>query len=498
MKNNPIYPLYRHISNRVPAPCRIGIFPVGLKKYWSQFPGLLDDLNRRVGIFVKRLGNDPDVQWVCAPMTDSAEAAFRTAEQLRAADCDLIFCYLATYAPAATVVPVVQSVNRPVFLVSLQPDARMEYDRATQYRQLLNDNCTSLPEIANGMIRVNHPPAGIVVGRLEDDLRAEVRIQTWVRLGKVLHALRGAVIGQMGHTYEGMLDMHTDPTLATRAFQCHVQMIEPEELLAEVKAVQSDAMRDKIHEVEGFFDFPGAGTDPHAGPVTREQLEYSSRVAVGLDRLVEKNHLRGLCYYYIGEPGGEIHRLIPGMIVGNSLLTARGIPVAGECDLKTCLAMLMMDRLGAGGSFSELHPLDFVDDFVLVGHDGPAHAAIADRKPVLRGLSLLHGKEGQGASVEFSLKAGPITIAGLTIDSDNRFKLALAEGESLKGATPATGNTNTRAKFRPDTATFIERWSMEGLTHHFATGIGHFAGELAQLAAILNIPSVNVTACLSN
>jgi L-arabinose isomerase len=486
------YENYANIANRVPLNCRIGVFPIGLEKYWNQFPGLLDELNEHVGNFVSQLKENPDIEVVLTPMVDSAEKAIEVGRQLQEANCDIIFCYLATYAPSATVVPVAQITGRPMVLICLQPDSCLDYERATMFRQLVNDNCTSLPEIANGLIRTRQKQAGIVVGKLYNDERARQKVNDWVRVARVIHSLRGSVIGQMGHTYEGMLDMHTDPTMAAGAFGCHVRMLETDDLLVEVKAAQPEEVEQKVQEIQEFFRFPGAGTDPHAGPVTQDQLEYSASVSVGLDNLIRKYGLTGLCYYYIGGEGTETRNLIPGMIVGNSLLTGRGIPVAGECDLKTCIAMLIMDRLGAGGSFCEFHPMDLDDDFVLVGHDGPAHVAIAEGKPILRGLSLLHGKEGQGASVEFGVKSGPITICGLTSDGNGRFKMVVAEGQSIEGLVPATGNTNTRGKFAPDTETFIENWSMEGPTHHFAAGIGHHAQVLKKVASVLDIDFVQV------
>ncbi len=104
-------------------------------------------------------------------------------------------------------------------------------------------------------------------------------------------------------------------------------------------------------------------------------------MAVGLDRLVADFELDALTYYYRGVDGNEAERLGAGVIVGNSLLTARGIPTAGEGDLKTNLAQLLLDRLGAGGSYTEYYALDFDEDFVLMGHDGPGHLAIAQEQP---------------------------------------------------------------------------------------------------------------------
>jgi L-arabinose isomerase len=143
--------------------------------------------------------------------------------------------------------------------------------------------------------------------------------------------------------------------------------------------------------------------------------------------------------------------------------------------------------VGAGGSFTELHPADFREDFVFLGHDGPGHVAISDEKPALRGLSLYHGKFGHGVSVEFKVKEGPITITGLTTDFDGRFKLIVAEGESIAGAIPATGNTNTRCRFRPDMPTFIERWSEAGPTHHFALGIGRHISVLRKVGKLTGL-----------
>jgi L-arabinose isomerase len=226
--------------------------------------------------------------------------------------------------------------------------------------------------------------------------------------------------------------------------------------------------------------------------VSEEALDWSARVAVGLDRLVADFGLTGLACYYRGLNNNEYERLAAGMIVGNSILTGRGVPVAGEADLKNCVAMLIMDRLGAGGSFAELHPMDLAQDFVLVGHDGPAHMAISDQKPILRGLSLYHGKRGAGASIEFKIRTGPMTILGVTQTYDGRFKMIAAEGESLPGPIPATGNTNTRGRFPPDACRFVERWASEGPTHHFALGIGHVARTLEKVATAAGCEFVRV------
>jgi L-arabinose isomerase len=180
--------------------------------------------------------------------------------------------------------------------------------------------------------------------------------------------------------------------------------------------------------------------------------------------------------------------------VGNSLLTAAGFPMCGESDLKTCVAMLIMDRLEIGGSFAEFHPVDFHEGFVLVGHDGPHHINIAEGKPVLRSLLKYHGKPGAGASVEFKIKEGPITMLSIGQTGQGKFKFVLAEGESVHGPIPATGNTSTRGYFQPDVRTFLKRWVAEGPTHHFALGVGHHAHSIAKIADVLGIESAIVTA----
>ncbi len=242
-----------------------------------------------------------------------------------------------------------------------------------------------------------------------------------------------------------------------------------------------------------MFDTPDPGADALATKLTEADLAAAARAAVALDKFVEEFHLDGLAYYYKGEAGSERERLAASLIVGNSLLTAGGFPMCGESDLKTCVAMLIMDRLDIGGSFAELHPVDFAGDFVLVGHDGPHHLAVADGRPKLRSLTKYHGKPGAGASVEFKLKEGPITMLGITSTFEGRFKFVIAEGESLAGPIPATGNTNTRGRFAPDVRSFLSAWIAEGPTHHFALGIGHEAATLARLGEALGIESVVVT-----
>ncbi len=168
---------------------------------------------------------------------------------------------------------------------------------------------------------------------------------------------------------------------------------------------------------------------------------------MALDRLVEKHQLGSMAYYYKGTGNTENEETISSIILGNSLLTAKGIPVAGEYEIKNAQAMKIMDGFNAGGSFTEYYAMDFKDDVVLMGHDGPGHIAIAEGKTKVRPLHMYHGKVGKGVSVEMSVKNGPVTLLSVVESRNGKLLLLVAEGESVPGPILQIGNTNSRYKF---------------------------------------------------
>lgn len=470
---------------------KVGVFGVGHPRYWIQFP----DLKRRLENYLKDFEEkvkEFNVEVVSAGLIDTPEKAHKAADLFSEQRVDLIFCNITTYARSHVLLPIAHKTKAHIVLVGLQPTSGMDYPKATTYELLANDVPTSLPEFSYALSRA-HITFSVIFGMLYEDERAFREIKEWAQVATVLHTLVNAHVGFMGHAFEGMLDMYSDPTMFQVYFPgMEIEMVEISDLKIRIDNVTQEEIELKKKEIRDFFTFPPPGADPITGPVSEENLNWSARVAVGLDKLVKDYHLDGLAYYYRGkcrkiDVGTEYEKIVPGMIVGNSLLTGKGIPVAGEGDLKMCVAMLIMDRFGVGGSFSELHPADFRGNFVLIGHDGPAHIAISDEKPILRGLTKLHGKYGYGASVEFKVRTGPMTILALTQTYDGKFKFVAAEGESLPGPIPATGNTNTRGRFPPDLVTFIERWTKAGPTHHFTLSVNHNISKIRKLAKALGI-----------
>lgn len=470
---------------------RIGVFGCGCWFYWDQFPGLKDRLLVHQAYFEDRL-RDNGVEVLSGGLVDTPDRAARTGESFRHQGVQFLICYMSTYAMSSTVLPVAQRAGVPMIIVSLQPNRAMDYEHGTTFMQLEHDNQTSLPEVCYALQRAGIEVPGLVVGTLHDEA-SWARVLDWCKVARAYTTLGNAHIGVMGHVYEGMLDMNSDPTTFDAHFGMHCEHLELDDLQARVDGVTEAEVQRKLEQIREGFAFPEPGSDPIAGPVNPDDLGWAARVACGLDRLVEDFRLTGLAYYYRGLAGNANERLASSLIVGSSLLIGQGIPIAGELDLKTCVAMLLLDRLGAGGSFAEIHPCDFESDIVLVGHDGPHHIALAQGRPVLRGLGLYHGKRGSGVSVEFQLKHGPVTCVGLTQTYDGRLKFVLAEGQSLPGPIPATGNTNTRCRFPPDVSRFIENWSLEGPTHHFALGLGRVAHLVEDLGRCWGIECVNVT-----
>ncbi len=459
-----------NIARRKPRTARVGIFGVGYFVYWDQFPGLLDELLAKLNVLDARV-RATGVEVFNYGMVDKAQDAYALVPRLKADNLDLIFCDMLTYATSATFGVIVRSLDVPIVLVALQPMAAMDYAKATTRMQLANDDFCSIPEFTGVAIRMGKRPPPIILGTLDNDPEAAAELAEWCDIAMALHDLRTARIGHFGHPIEHMLDMQTDQTALTASFGCHIVQTEADDLLRLERQVTALEIERKRAEILDLFDTPDPGADPVTRKLTPEHLETAARVAVTLDKFVAHHQLDGLAYYYEGEPGSALRSIVTNLIVGNSLLTAAGFPMCGESDLKTCIAMLLMDRLDIGGSFAEFHPIDFREGFVLVGHDGPHHINIAEGKPALRSLMKYHGKPGSGASVEFRIKDGPITMLSIGINAAGKFKFVLAEGQSMHGPIPATGNTNTRGFFLPDARTFLKRWVAAGPTHHFALGV---------------------------
>lgn len=459
----------------------VGLVAGGLGAYWPQFPDLLPQLRSSAAYVSDRLGSlDAEVVDV-GFISDATEAAL-AADRLQAAACDLIVCFLTTYMTATMVVPIAQRSSAPVLFINLQPSEAMDHATFGTGQWLAYCGCCPLPEMANAFER-----CGIefrsVSGYLREE-RAWRRIERWVKVAAVRKALKHGRHGLMGHLYPGMYDVSTDLTLVPAMLGGHVEVLEFDDLRVRVEQVTAPEVEGKLEQVRSIFDLDQSVQD--------EDLEWAAKVSVGLDHLVEDFALSSLAYYHRGLDGETHERLGAGMILGASLLTAGHVPACGEYELRASLAMLVMDRLGAGGSFTEMQALNFRDGVVEMGHDGPAHLAISERRPLLRGLGVFHGKRGWGVSVEFDVKHGPVTAFGITQLRSGKLRFVVSEGTVVGGPLLQIGNTTSRVDFGRDPGEWCDAWSATAAAHHWALGTGHCSNELAALAELLGIEMVTV------
>jgi L-arabinose isomerase len=466
-------------------PVRIGLFGIGLDTYWPQFPGLEDRLRGYVRRVASKLAR-PGVEIVNLGLIDSPEKAMEAGHAFRREDVDLIFLHVTTYALSSTVLPVVRRAKVPVIILNLAPAASIDYasfnamnDRTKMTGEWLA-HCAAcpVPEIANVFKRTGIP-FHQVTGMIDNDPACWNQIDAWVDAARVASVLEHNRLGVMGHYYGGMLDIYTDLTAIVGTFGGHVELLEVDEL-SSLRAQVSPADIDA--RVKHFNDAFDVQPDCSA-----QELQRAARTSVAIDRLVEQHALNSMCYYYMGTGVEQNEDAISSIILGTSLLTARGIPVAGELEVKNTIAMKIMDSLGVGGSFTEYYAMDFADEVVLMGHDGPGHIAIAQGKTKVRPLGVYHGKVGRGLSVEMSVKHGPVTLLSVIEGSAGRFELLVAQGESVPGPILEIGNTNSRYRFPIPIRHFAESWNAHGPAHHCAVGVGHVAGTLEKLGQLLGV-----------
>jgi L-arabinose isomerase len=469
---------------------KIGLFGIGLDTYWPQFKGLKERLEG----YLKEAENKLAAihpQIISAGLVDNIDKAFEAGRMFKQQDVDLIFLYVTTYALSSTVLPVVQKAKVPVIILNLAPEASIDYasfnamsDRIKMTGEWLSycSSC-SVPEIANVFNRT-----GInfyqVTGMLHNDEACWQQITEWIQAAKVAYIMSYNRLGCMGYYYSGMLDIYTDLTQQYAYFGGHIELIEVEELALLRKEVSDKDMKQRLQLFCETFD-----VQPDC---SASELEKAAVTSVALDKMVAQYKLGSMAYYYKGTGNIENEDAINSIILGNSLLTANGVPVAGEYEIKNAQAMKIIDSFGAGGSFTEYYAMDYKDDVVLMGHDGPGHIAIAEGKTKVRPLHVFHGKPGKGLSVEMSVKNGPVTLLSVVEKANGKLMFLIAEAESIPGPILQIGNTNSRYKFSIGARKFVNDWNSHGPAHHCAVGIGHISSKIEKLGHLLKMDTIKV------
>jgi L-arabinose isomerase len=472
------------------TPVRVGLFGIGLDTYWPQFAGLKERLEGYLTVVSGKLAR-PSVEIVNLGLIDSPEKAMAAGHQFRREDVDIIFLHVTTYALSSTVLPVVRRAKVPVIILNLSPEAAIDYvgfnrmgDRTAMTGEwLAHCSACPVPEISN-VFKRSGIPFEQITGMLHNDPECWDEVDAWIEAARVAHVMSHNRLGLMGHYYNGMLDIYSDTTLQCATFGGHMEIVEVDELAAMRRDVSTAEIAGRVAHFREQFDVQA--------DCPQEELERAARTSIALDRLVAEHNLGSMAYYYMGTGNADNEDAISSIILGNSLLTARGIPVAGEYEVKNAQAMKIMDSFGAGGSFTEYYAMDWNEDVVLMGHDGPGHIAIAQGKTKVRPLSVYHGKVGTGLSVEMSVKHGPVTLLSVVETSDGKLKLLVAEGESVPGPVLEIGNTNSRYQFPIGARRFVTDWNAQGPAHHCAVGVGKLAGKIEKLGRLLGIETVKV------
>lgn len=471
-------------------PLKIGLFAIGLDSYWDQFDGLKERLENYVYKVESKL-KEKSTQVVNLGLIDNSTAAFEAGIRFKEEAVDVLFLYVTTYALSSTVVPVVQKAKVPVIILNLAPEPAINYREFNQLKDrtkmtgewLAYCSACPVPEIANVFKRI-----GVqfyeVTGVLEGDEQTWNEIEEWLEAAKVAHIMSYNRLGCMGHYYSGMLDIYSDITSHYASFGGHVEMIEVDELSELRQQVSEEAITEKLTSFSRIFDI--------RKDCSQTELKRAAITSVALDKLVEKYDLGSMAYYYKGADKSENKDSISSIILGASLLTARGVPVAGEYEIKNAQAMKIMDSFGAGGSFTEYYAMDFKDDVVLMGHDGPGHIAIAEGKIRVRPLEVYHGKVGKGLSIEMAVKNGPVTLLSVVENGAGKLLFLVAHAESVPGPILEIGNTNSRYKFSIGARAFVNQWNSHGPAHHCAIGTGHIASKIKKLGALLGLEVVQV------
>ena len=464
---------------------RAGVFSIALGAYLPQFPSLVPEFEAQYEAFKKTI---PDtVEVIDGGMITTKEQSQAAGDKFRAADVDLVFMQLLTYATSYNMLPAIRDLDVPVVLVNVQKLKALDYDH-TDIASWLGEGyaCGAVGESAADLQRFGKR-FDVITGVVEGgDPTVQHEIEDWCKAAQVRRRFRDTNIAQIGRPYPGMMDLYIDETNLYRRMFLYTKQFDWEKMWAIADNITDDAtIRSKAQEILDTFDIEGGGSI--------EEVWEMAKYVVAFEQWVKDEKLGLIASHYDGFAQGKAGVLDSMLIPAFSMLIKQGTACAVEGDMKVAMGMSILSTIAGEGQLAEMYSIDFNDDTAIIGHSGSGDARISGKKPTMKIVKVFHGKTGGGYLTQFYPRLGPVTYLAITQDGDGNFKFIVAEAENIDKKVLSIGDTNNRVQFTCGAREFVNRWSLAGPTHHFAEATGRHIDTILKVAKILNVPVEIVT-----
>ena len=464
---------------------RVGVFSIALGAYLPQFPSLVPEFEAQYEAFKKTI---PDtVEVIDGGMITTKEQSQAAGDKFRAADVDLVFMQLLTYATSYNMLPAIRDLDVPVVLVNVQKLKALDYDH-TDIASWLGEGyaCGAVGESAADLQRFGKR-FDVITGVVEGgDPTVQHEIEDWCKAAQVRRRFRDTNIAQIGRPYPGMMDLYIDETNLYRRMFLYTKQFDWEKMWAIADNITDDAtIRSKAQEILDTFDIEGGGSI--------EEVWEMAKYVVAFEQWVKDEKLGLIASHYDGFAQGKAGVLDSMLIPAFSMLIKQGTACAVEGDMKVAMGMSILSTIAGEGQLAEMYSIDFNDDTAIIGHSGSGDARISGKKPTMQIGKVFHGKTGGGYLTQFYPRLGPVTYLAITQDGDGNFKFIVAEAENIDKKVLSIGDTNNRVQFTCGAREFVNRWSLAGPTHHFAEATGRHIDTILKVAKILNVPVEIVT-----
>lgn len=392
-------------------------------------------------------------------------AAETAAQQLAAAEPDLLLIFQASFADSSMLTYLASASDAPLLLWAIP-------EIPTGGRLRLNSLCGvnlgghALQLRGRKYAYAYAPPEETAVLR---------QITTLAQAGRVRRRLQQTRIGLIGQHPTGMDSCHLDAAGIRQLVGAEVVEMPLDPVLAGLENVAETAVHDLTLDLSQKLT--------NLAELPQEPLRGTLSAYIQLSQIARQERLDGLAVRCWPEFFEQRGCAACGAL---SLLTDALIPASCEADVNGAITQVMLQTLSGAATFDcDLVAVDEAQDGLVIWHCGKAPLAMAD--PAVPPEGGLHSNRKVPLVMEFPLKPGVVTAARLARTGDGRWRLVVGRGQMLRAPKSFTGTSGVLRFGRPAPAV-IDTILSEGLEHHIAITYGDHTAPLRALADLLDIP----------